>query len=69
MKLDIQDLRIGNWVKRTNKHSQEVLNIELTASDILDISANGENSSFIYELISLTEELLKKYLIFTMTIC
>lgn len=51
-----QDLRIGNLVKRTNKLTKEKLIIELTASCILDISANGEMSSFIYEPINLTEK-------------
>jgi hypothetical protein len=55
-----QDLRIGNLVYRTNKQTKEKLLIELTASCILDISANGENSSFIYKPIPLTEEILLK---------
>lgn len=48
------ELRIGNLVKRTNKHTKEEIIYELTASCILDISANGEKSSFIYEPILLT---------------
>ena len=55
------ELRIGNLVYRTNKQTKEKLLIELTASCILDISANGENSSFIYKPIPLTEEILLKY--------
>jgi hypothetical protein len=60
MKLEIEDLRIGNWVKRTNKHTKETLNYQLVASDFTDISHNGENSSFVYEPIPLTEDLLFK---------
>lgn len=52
------ELRIGNLVYRTNKLTKEKLIIELTASCILDIHANGEMSGFIYEPIPLTEEWL-----------
>lgn len=55
------ELRIGNLVYRTNKLTKEKLTIELTASCILYISANGEISSFIYEPIPLTEEWLTKF--------
>ena len=49
---------IGNLVKRTNKQTCEEIIIELSASCILDISANGKNSSFIYEPLRLTKQLL-----------
>lgn len=55
------ELRIGNLVYRTNKLTKEKLTIELTASCILDIHANGEMSSFIYEPIQSTEEWLFKF--------
>jgi hypothetical protein len=55
------ELMIGNLVNRTNKLTREKLTIELTASCILDIHANGEMSSFIYEPIPLTEELLLRF--------
>ena len=62
MKKFAKELRIGNLVFRTNKQTKEKLLIELTASDILDISANGVLSSFIYEPIPLTtEEWLLKF--------
>lgn len=54
------ELRIGNYVYRTNKHTKEKIIMQLTASCILDISSNGINSSFIYEPIQLTEEILLK---------
>lgn len=54
------ELRIGNLSERTNKQTKEKLLIELIASDILDIHASGERSSFIYEPIPLTEEWLLK---------
>jgi len=56
-----EGLRINNLVSRTNKLTKENLIIELTASCILDIHANGEMSSFIYEPIQLTEEWLLKF--------
>ena len=54
--MNAQDLRIGNYVYRTNKQTKEKLLIEVTPSCIMDIHSNGENSSFIYEPIPLTEE-------------
>ena len=54
------ELRIWNWCTRTNKKSSEKITIQLTASCILDISSNGENSSFVYEPIPLTEKWLLK---------
>jgi len=59
--LQANELRIGNLVYRTNKHTKEKLIIELTASCILDISCNGSLSSFLYEPIPLTEEWLLKF--------
>ena len=56
-----EELRINNLVSRTNKLTKENSIIELTASCILDIHANGEMSSFIYEPILLTEEWLLKF--------
>jgi hypothetical protein len=60
MELDKYDLRIGSLVKRTNKLTKEALTYELVASDFTDIAHNRENSSFIYEAIPITEELLLK---------
>lgn len=54
------ELRIGNFVKRTNKLTKEELIIELAASCILDISSNGEMSSFNYEAITLNDEFILK---------
>lgn len=59
--MDARELRIRNLVLRTNKQTKEKLLIELTASDILDISANGVLSSFNYEPIPLTEEWFPKF--------
>ncbi len=61
MELQANNLRIGNLVNRTNKLTKEKLEIELTASCILDISANAEISSFVYEPIPVTEEWLLKF--------
>ena len=58
--MNAQDLRIGNYVYRTNKQTKEKLLIEVTPSCIMDIHSNGENSSFIYEPIPLTKEWLLK---------
>lgn len=58
--MNANELRIGNLVYRTNKLTKEKILIELTASDILDVSANGEMSYFIYKTIPLTEEWLSK---------
>tara|TARA_R110001606_G_scaffold398055_1_gene576186 strand:- start:1591 stop:2037 length:447 start_codon:yes stop_codon:yes gene_type:complete len=58
--MEASDLRIGNYVWRTNKHTSDKMLIQLTASCILDISSNGEKSSFIYEPTLLTEELVKR---------
>jgi hypothetical protein len=58
MKLKVNELRIGNLVQRTNKHTKEKFIYELTASCILDIYANGERSSFIYKPIPITEVFL-----------
>lgn len=54
------ELRIGNICLRKNKHTEIETIHEFTASCILDISSNGINSSFIYEPIPLTEEILLK---------
>lgn len=59
--MNANELRIGDIAYRTNKLTKEKLTIELTASCILDISANGEMSSFIYEPIPLTEEWFIKF--------
>lgn len=48
-------LRIGNAIHRTNKLTKKRELIYVTASDILDISGNGSESSFIYSGIILTE--------------
>lgn len=56
--MEANELRIGNLVNRTNKLTKEKLQIELSASCILDISCNGVMSSYIYEPITLTEEWL-----------
>jgi hypothetical protein len=58
--IDAKELRIGNICLRKNKHTEIEQIHELTASCILDISSNGVNSSFIYQPIQLTEELLLK---------
>ena len=55
------ELSIGNLFYRTNKHTKERLKIELTASCIMDIIHNGENSSFIYEPIKISERRLLKF--------
>jgi len=54
------DLRIGNLLEVINKNTKISNIVEITASTILDISANGENSSFIYKPIPITEKILKK---------
>lgn len=59
--MESKELRIGNLCVRTNKFTNEMLELELTASCILDISANVKMSSFIYEPIALTEEWLFKF--------
>ena len=59
--MEVRELRIGNLVYRTNKQTKEKIVLELTASCILDISANGEISSFIYEPIPITEEWLLRF--------
>jgi len=59
--MEANELRIGNLVSRTNKLTKEKLTIELTASCILDIYANGEMSSFIYDPIKTTKEWLLKF--------
>lgn len=59
--MNANELRIGNLVYRTNKLTKEKILIELTASDILDVSANGEMSYFIYKTIPLTEEWLFEF--------
>lgn len=61
MELKANELRLNNLCYRTNKLTKEKILIELTASCILDISANAEMSSFVYEPIPLTEEWLLKF--------
>lgn len=55
------ELRIGNLAYRTNKSTGKRDLIQITPSCIMDISANGERSSFIYEPIPLTEEWLVRF--------
>lgn len=55
------ELCVGNLFYRTNKHTKERIKIELTASCIMDILHNGENSSFIYEPIKISKRRLLKF--------
>lgn len=56
--MNATELRIGNQVKRKNKNTSKEEVINLTASDVLDISSNGVKSSFVYTPIPLTEDIL-----------
>jgi len=55
------EICVGNLFYRTNKQTKEKLKIELTASCIMDILYNRENSSFIYESIPINAKRLLKF--------
>ena len=59
--MEAKELRVGNYIWRTNKNTKEKVLIQLTASCVLDISSNKERSSFVYEPVELTKERLVSF--------
>ncbi len=60
MKLEVQDLRVGNYLNVGFKTDKKRKFLKISASDILDFSANKELSVFEYLPIRFSKEILEQ---------